>query len=187
MKKLANVADIYESKLTKLGARDRISRKHMSKKLEKAKKEYSKLKDQLDVLDAEDSKRKSQLDATRKNTNDVRKRVMDLHKSMQCMDLSNAQEAIFYNDDSSDVGYLINGKEYHIDFSDTGEMTPVEMRKHRKERKMSQKADANCAEDCAEPEHNHPEKLESTGDENSADDMNMAEDDLDSLYADLLA
>lgn len=183
MKKIAKVAGIYEATLVKEAAKERASRKQVDKMLGKAKSEYAKYKGQLDLLEAEDAKRKAQLDVTRRQTNDLRQKVMKMHKAMQCMDLANASDAVFYNDDSSDIGYIISGKEFHLEIDENGEMSLHPMRKFRSERKSSKK-DENCAEDCMDASHGHPV----AEDESLAkdEDFNVTDEDLDDLYASLL-
>lgn len=181
MKKIAEVAGIYEATLVKEAAKERASRKQVDKMLGKAKAEYAKYKGQLDVLEAEDAKRKAQLDVTRRQTNDLRQKVMKMHKAMQCMDLANASDAVFYNDDSADIGYIISGKEFHLEIDEHGEMNLHPMRKFRSERKSSKK-DENCAEDCMDASHGHV----SAEDNDSAEDFNVTDEDLDDLYSSLL-
>lgn len=192
MTKLAEVSQFFTNQLTKNAAKDRLGRNKVNKSLEKAKKEYSGHKTNLDQLEAQDGKLRVQLDNTRKLTNDARRRVMTLHKAMQSMDLANASDAIFYNDDSSDIGYIIDGKEYHLETDDTGEMKLIPMRQHRSERKKSLQEeelpaeDLGCAEDCMELDHGHEPKEEATAEEEEdCGDYQMSDDELDALYQSL--
>ena len=179
IKELFALASEFETKaLSKTAAKERVSRGKISKQLEKAKADYGRLKDSLDVMEANDAKLKSQLDETRKSTNEARQRILKMHKAMQNMDLSNANDAIFYNDESQDVGYVIDGKEFHLDIDDTGEVKLTPMGKHRKARKAPKQEeqkveDTHCADDeCGDESHGHEGKEK--------------EEDFDSLYASLV-
>src|ERR1041384_4534004 len=98
------LASEYEKKITKTAGKQRLSRFRISKTLEKTKK----MKDSMDVLEANDAKLKAQLDGTRKNVQEARSRIMKMHKAMQNMDLANANDAIFYDGNSADdIGYVI--------------------------------------------------------------------------------
>lgn len=196
MKKLSEVADKFAAKLTKNAAKDKVSRSKVTKMLDRAKADYAKQKGQLDILEVEDSKRKIQLDNSRRSTNDLRQHIMKMHKTMQCMDLASASDAIFYNDDSKDIGYMIGGKEFHLEIDEQGEMKLIPMRNYRKDRKLSlSPKDENCAEDCADPEHEHSGELtplnidvKSADDDedNSADqDYQLTDDDIEELYQSL--
>ena len=176
MENLIKVANLLETSLIKEGAKDRVSRNKVNKMLEKAKTEYGKLKSSLDNLEDQDSKLQIQLTNTRHLTNEARQRVIKLHKAIQSMDLASATDAIFYNDDSSDIGYIIRGKEYHLDINDAGDMVLHPMRQFRSERK-SKNSDAQCADDCVDLTHSHE----------SADKEELTEEALDSLYNSLLS
>lgn len=194
MNKLAEVSLFFTNQLTKTAAKDRLGRNKVNKSLEKAKKEYSGHKTNLDQLEAQDGKLRVQLDNTRKLTNDARRRVMTLHKAMQNMDLANASDAVFYNDDSNDIGYIIDSKEYHLETDEAGEMKLVPMRHHRSERKKSLQGDeavaedSGCAEDCMEADHGHEPKEEAPVEEKEecGDDYQMSDDELDALYQSLI-
>src|ERR1035437_1421123 len=141
----------------KTAGKQRLSRGRISKTLDKAKVDYSKLKGNLDSLEANDAKLRTQLDGTRKEVQDARKKIMQMHGAMKNMDLSNANDAVFYDGQSADdIGYIINGKEYHLDIDDSGEVSLTPMNKHRKANKPPKKEEEQCADDnCSDDTHEH--------------------------------
>lgn len=123
------------------GAKERLSRNKMQKALEKAKLEHKRLKENLDYLEVNDRKLKEQLEKTRSAHSDARSRILQLHKGLQHMDLANADDAVFYDDD---IGYVIKGKEYHLDVDDVGDLRLTPMNKWRKAQKEDK---ANMADE----------------------------------------
>lgn len=172
-KSIFAVANEYKEKFAKTAGKQRLSRGRISKSLDKAKGEYAKLKDSMDVLEANDAKLRGQLEGTRKSVQEARSRIMKMHKAMQNMDLANANDAIFYDGNSADdIGYVINGKEFHLDISDDGEVNLTPMNKHRKSKK---------------DELSSSKKEEEHKDEHEAnDDKKEDGEDFDDLYADLV-
>lgn len=187
---LFDLSQEFEYSLAKTAAKDRLGRNKVNKALEKAKKEYANHKGNLDQLEAQDSKLRIQLDNTRKSTNDARKRVITLHKAMQNMDLANASDAVFYNDNSEDIGYIIGGKEYHLKMDEEGEMELVPMRHFRSERKRSLLEDpSEDAKDEVIEELNQDiaegEEILDGADEPTQDEL-LSDDDLNILFQSLI-
>jgi len=197
VKEILRLAAQYENKLgsqVKTAAKEKVNRGRLAKKLERAKSDYSKLKSELDVLEANDSKLKQQLETTRSGAQKARKDIMQMHNAMQKMDLANANDAIFYADDE-DVGYVINGKEFHLDVDDTGDVKLTPMSAHRKSKKAPKKDEGCVDENCADDSHMHfgpgskevkPEK--DTANLGTFDDANDDKDmtEFDDLYATLV-
>ncbi len=135
-KEIKELADLFVQQTASLelpvktAARARITRKQMMRDLEKAKVKHKKLKEAVDIMDAQDSKLRTQLDSARKDLNQTRSSILTLHNALQGMDLSNADDVVFYDD--SQVGYVINGKEYHLNINEEGELSLMPMRAHRK-------------------------------------------------------
>jgi hypothetical protein len=148
VKDIFTLAFEYQNKLqplTKTAAKEKMNRGRMGKSLEKTKADYAKYKRDLDVLEADDAKLKEKLDTARGGAAAARQRMLKLHKAMQHMDLASANDAVFYADDE-DVGYVINGKEYHLDVDDTGDVKLTPMNAHRKAKK-GVKPDVGTAKD----------------------------------------
>jgi hypothetical protein len=196
VKDIFTLASEYQDKLQplmKTAAKEKMNRGKMSKTLERAKTEYGQLKKNLDMLEADDTKLKEKLESTRTGAAAARKKMMKIHKAMQCMDLANANDAIFYADDDEDVGYVINGKEFHLEVDNDGEVKLVPMSQHRKTKKS--KKDENCVDEgCADDAHAHVSKLDKKSkiqaeDEAEADDeedTDSGDGEFDDLYASLL-
>lgn len=162
------IAKNFQATLQKQAAKEKTSRKRLSKELEKAKLEYGKLKSLLDDLESKKSDLDIKLNKIKSECTSARKNMVKLHKTIQSMDISNASDAIFYNDESDDVGYVINGKEFHLDFDNDGELSLIPMLAHRRSKKQKDKEEAEA------------EELELD------QDLASAEDELTKLYNDLL-
>lgn len=197
VKDIFTLATQYQNTLQpriKTAGKDKMNRKRMSGTLEKAKGDYAKHKKELDILEADDTKLKEKLEATRSGAAAARKKMLQLHKAMSNMDLANANDAVFYADDE-DVGYVINGKEFHLDVDDVGDVKLTPMSAHRKSKK-TKKADENCTdENCADDSHNHfgpgDKKVKTDdesddGDDDEDDANNSGDGEFDDLYATLL-
>ncbi len=128
-----------EGGLEKTAAKDKIGRNKLSKILEKAKKEHSVNKRELDSLEAEDKKLREKLERSRKDTAVARSKVMKLHNAMQCMDVADASDVIFYDDD---VAYVVDAKEYHLEISVDGDIKLTPWREHRRSKKNEAKNEA---------------------------------------------
>lgn len=162
---ISKLAEQFAEKLNKMAAsKEQVPRKRLSKILEKEKLEYSKKKKMLDGLEAEAEKLNSKVDQLRGECQSDRKNIMKKHQALSNMDMANASDVIFYNDDSSDTGYVIDGKEYHLEIDDMGDLKLFPMRKHRAERKQK------------------PEENEVSDQEPS---MEVADEDVDNLYLNL--
>lgn len=169
---LNKIANNYSVKLTKLAAKDKLSRGKVSKSLEKDKAEYSKMKKTYDSLVAERDKLNEKVEALGATCQDFRKKIIKMHGALQKMDLSNASDAIFY--DTADIGYVIDGKEYHLEVDDMGDMKLVPMRQHRSSKKKEEYPEAD---DAMKQQENGEVFME-------ADDQLNA--DLDNLYDSLI-
>lgn len=172
------------NQFNKYAAKEKVTRKKVVSALEKAKKTYGQLKASLDSLESQAEKINSALEKTKSNCSAARKEMMKYHKTIQNMDLSNASDVIFY--ESSDVGYLINGTECHLDMDDVGDLRIVPMREHRKSKR--QKHDTNEVSYVNESDDSSDEDGSDTSDHETKDmdELNLTHDELDNLYASLL-
>lgn len=125
---------IFQEGVKKYAAKEKISRTKLNKALEKAKANYSKARTHLTALEKEYAKLESQLSASRAECNDARKHMNKLHNAAYNMDLSSATDAVFYQD-SDDVGYVVDGKEFYLEISDDGELNLTPWNKYRRDRK----------------------------------------------------
>lgn len=177
IKDIYSVSEQFESAVNKFAAKEKISRKKLVSALEKAKANYSKIKANLDSLEAQDRKIQVALEKARTDCNDSRRHMLKMHKAIQNMDLASASDAIFY--DSEDIGYVIDSKEYHLDLNDSGEMVLVPMNKYRRDKKK-------------EIKESEIEVAQDTSDEDDDQDFNdndegieALDSELDELYAKL--
>lgn len=164
--------------LTKIAAKEKTNRKRVVSSLEKAKSAYGKLKASLDSLEEQALRINESLEKTKSSCGLARKEMLKLHKVIQTMDLTNANEVVMY--DSGDVGYVIDGKECHVDVDDSGEMKKTRMRDHRREKKNDKKDTLDASYDPALDD-------DSSEDEGEVVDIADINDELDSLYADFMS
>lgn len=177
---ILKLAQEFETKTQSLkktsGGKERMSRAKMMKALEKAKNDHKSLKSTLDMLEANDAKLKGQLEQTKKDFQEARAKILKYHNGMQHSDLANASDVVFYDDDT---GYVIDGKEYHLDVDDgSGDLKLTLMSKHRKAKK-AEKAEPCMDANCADDSHQHPKKEKDEEDEEEeCMDTNDSDDQL---------
>lgn len=152
MDSLRKLSNHYQVKLISLAAKERTSKKKINKELERAKNEYSKHKSVVDDLEARKSDIERKLEVASGECAGARKKMLGLHKTIQHMDISNASDAVFYNDDYGDVGYVIGDKEYHLSINEDGEMSIVPMLTHRRNRKIKNQEEIKSEEAPVEGE-----------------------------------
>jgi hypothetical protein len=150
-----------------------MSRNTIQKAIAKAKKQHDALKSELDKLEADDSKLKTRLDDTRSKLQFTRKQLLNMHRGMQHMDIANADDAVFYDDDDR-IGYVIKGKEYHMDINDCGDVTLIPMGKYLREQRAQHAPEVAAVEDGAAVT---PEASVLDSETMSADDAGSISDD----------
>lgn len=167
-----------ESGIEKIAAKDKVGRNKLSKILEKAKKEHSVNKRELDSLEAEDRKLRAKLEKCRKDTSVARGKVMKLHNAMQCMDVADASDVIFYDDD---VAYIVDSKEYHLEISADGDIKLTPWREHRRAKKNEKK------EEVSEETNDTADSEELNSEEQDLELEGMDSDDIKEFYNKLWA
>lgn len=136
---ILEAAIAFEDVITKTAGKSKVSRNGIAKNIEKSKKTYKKLKSELDALEKEDAKRQKELNELRSRVSSLKKTIGNSHKVLQNLDVSNADDAVFYND-SDDVGYVIDGGEYHLEVKDDGELELTPMRQWRRSKKIEKES-----------------------------------------------
>lgn len=129
----AQVDQIYRTAAPKT----KMSRKQMAKNLEKSKAKFKHLKDALEVMEADDARLKNKLEQTRGALDSERQSIIKTHEALQKMDLADVDDAVFYDDD---IGYLINGKECHLEIGSNGHLVIIPMSQYKKNKKEEAKA-----------------------------------------------
>lgn len=132
---ILEAAIAFEEAISKTAGKSKVSRNGISKNIEKSKKTYKNLKSKLDILEKEDAKRQKELNELRSQVASLKKSIGNSHKVLQNLDVANADDAVFYND-SDDVGYVIDGGEYHLEVKDDGELELIPMRQWRRSKKL---------------------------------------------------
>ena len=151
---IKSVASHFSEVLNKVASRDKVTKKKLYKDLDKAKSEHNKLKSIVDDLESKKNDAQSKLDKIKSEYTAARKNMIKLHKTIQSMDISNASDVIFYNDALSDVGYVIDNKEYNLEINDDGEVELVPMHQYRKSKRQKQLEEEQAKEAQVEDELN---------------------------------
>jgi len=162
---ILEAAIAFEEAINKTAGKSKVSRNGISKNIEKSKKTYKNLKSKLDLLEKEDAKRQKELNELRSQVASLKKTIGNSHKVLQNLDVANADDAVFYND-SDDVGYIIDGGEYHLEVKDDGELELTPMRQWRRSKKLEK---ASVEE---EGEKENVSEDEDTSEEEKDDDTN---------------
>lgn len=160
---------MHDRSFNKLAAKDQQGKNKMSRSLEKQKSDYSKKKKILDQLEKQLNKIQEEYNDLKSQCSQARKSIMKLHRTLETMDLANASDAVFY--DTGDVGYVIDGKEFHVSINEGGDIEAVPMRKFRSSKNKESDQEEN-AEDANKAKDQEVDELDK---------------DVDSLYASLVA
>ena len=175
---ITSLAESFDRSLNKIAAKEKTSKKSLSKRLEKARAEHQKLSEEFKRVQKEFDKTKSVHDDLKSKVGAKRKEIISLQNAGQKMDLANASDAIFHQD-TNDVSYVIDGKEYHVEVDGEGEIQTVPWRDHRKAQKPAQPETTEEVGENAE----QPLDAEDCGDsEVVTDAANMDQAMLDDLY-----
>lgn len=161
MRNLHDLVATFNQVAVKTAAKDKVSRKQLTKMLEKSKQTYGKLKSECDSLEKQFRKLEEQLTSAKAEVSTARKQMLKLSKAAQDMDLSGATDVVFYQE-NDEVGFVFDGKEYHVSYNDSGDPELELMNKHRRKKK-----EVSVEE--------NPEVLEEE----------LSEDDVNNLYSNL--
>lgn len=170
---MKSLLEQFESGLAKTAAKEKVGRKQLSKDLEKSKARYRTLKSALDSMEAEAAKLNKKIEENRSVLQGERKKMVKLHDALQKMDLADASDCVFYDDDT---GYIVGGKEVHLDLNDAGDITITPMRAYRRslrEKDLSHSSEelSDLMQDLEEvSEGNSEETAEGNSEEDSEED-----------------
>lgn len=145
---ILDASNYYDKFLAKSAAKTKVSRNGVAKNIEKDKKKYKLLKSQLDALEAQNTELQEKIQKTKEEVAVLKKRIGGSHKVLHNLDISNADDAIIYNSD--DVGYIIDGGEYHLEVKDDGDLVLTPMKDWRKSKKIEKEGDEG-EEEVVEP------------------------------------
>jgi hypothetical protein len=120
---------------TKTAGRKKIERKQTEKELVKLEKKYSELHAEYKIVDKEFRKLELRRSELLGQTKSLGRQIKDLTNILNEMKLSGASGAMRYDD--GDLGYIIDGKEFHIEINDSDDVNYVLMREHRKAKKRA--------------------------------------------------
>lgn len=105
------------------------SRPQLEKELNKARKDFSTAQSDFNVNLAEFRAAQEKLEDARDRMNNSRKKILEITKFVQTMDLTGAS-AINQRGDS--VNYVMDGKEYHIDSSNLDNIHKIPWKEYKK-------------------------------------------------------
>ncbi len=142
----AEILEIPSASLYKEAGKKPMSRNNITKTIEKARKNHAALKKEYDSLQADDVKLKSRMEENKNKLQHTRKQIMTMHKGLNNMDMANAEDAVFYDDDDV-IGYMVDNKEFHMEICDDGEIKLIPMNKYRKECKSKKDEEKTSPEE----------------------------------------
>lgn len=119
----------------KTAGRKKIERKQAEKDLAKLEKKYSELHAEYKAVDKDFKKLEVKRFELLGQTKSLGRQIKDLTNILNEMKLSGGSGAMRYDD--GDIGYIIDGKEFHIEKTDSDDVNYVLMREHRKAKKRS--------------------------------------------------
>ena len=148
---IAKIINNFEETLEKKGAKSSSkSKSQVDRSWKKSKDNYSKLKAQYDKLQKEADKINARLDATKELLTSAKQDMLHYYKTKQLVDLSGASSVVMYENDTRDVGYVIDKEEYYLDLNDARDLVKVPMKEHKKSSKPKKEELAEDAEDLQE-------------------------------------
>ena len=159
----------------KIAGRKKIERKQTEKELTKLEKKYSELHAEYKLVDKEFKKLELKRAQLLGETKSLGRQIKDLTIILNEMKLSGASGAMRYDD--GDLGYIIDGKEFHIEKNDSDDVNYVLMREHRKAKKraLSEEEKQELQEEGLSPEE--IAEIDSSEDSSNIDDS-FSEPDL---------
>lgn len=142
MKEIAQLADRFEQQLGKTAGRTnkkKMSRKQMLKQFDKAKANYQNERKRLKGLEGQLAALDQQIQDCRDGMRGSRSDMLTLTDVLRTMDLADCKHAVMYENDTKDVGYLIDGVEHHIKVNEDGELEVTTLKDHRKSKRQEAK------------------------------------------------
>ena len=140
----------------------------------KAKEEHQKTRSELNELLSQKAQLDSKVDGAQAKYDAARDKLVQLNDVNQCMDLSGASAAVFYdNDDCVDVSYIIDGEEMYK--AEDGKY--ISLKERRKQHRAAAKNKDNASADMNE--ESCPEEADESGEDGdniSYDEPDEADD-----------
>ena len=175
---ITSLAESFDRSLNKIAAKEKTSKKSLSKRLEKARSEHQKLSEEFKRVQKEHSGVQARFDDLKGKVSAKRKEIISLQNAGQKMDLADASDAIFHQD-TNDVSYVIDGKEFHVDVDGEGNVNTVPWRDHRKAQKPVEPETFEGTEELTDEVSNAEDCADPPGEQDAA---NMDQAMLDDLY-----
>ena len=175
---ITSLAESFDRSLTKIAAKEKTSKKSLSKRLEKARAEHQKLSEDFKKVQKEHSGVQARFDELKGKVSAKRKEIISLQSAGQKMDLADASDAIFHQD-TNDVSYVIDGKEFHVELDGDGNVNTVPWRDHRKAQKPVEPEMTEGTEETTDEVSNAEDCADPPGEQDAA---NMDQAMLDDLY-----
>jgi len=186
---IEHLARKFEAQLAQKVAAKRgtkMNAKKIQKELEKARKEYKECRSKLIGLESELERIEGQIQDSRDGQRSSRTKMFKMREVLQNMDLADSNYAIFYDNDASDVGYIVDGEENYLDMTDEGEVSLIPMKTHRSDQRRLKKEEVEADDtftsidgDDESYEEPEPEDEDECEDEDEDEDDDNSSDDFD--------
>lgn len=141
MRNIGELAEQFEDKLQKEAARGRKkakkrqrTRNQINKDLGGQKKKYQESRKKLSELEKKRDRLERNINECRDSMRSSRSDMLNCTDVLKNMDLADCRHAIFYDNDTKDVSYIIDGSEQHIDIDDIGDVRFKPMKQYQLER-----------------------------------------------------
>ena len=183
MRNIGELAKQFEEKLQKEAARGRKkakkrqrTRNQINKDLVTQKKKYQESRKKLSDLEKKRDYIEKMINECRDNMRSSRSDMLTCTDVLKNMDLADCRHAIFYDNDTNDIAYLIGGSEQHINIDDIGDIRLQPMKEYQLER-LREERDKKKQEDDADA--TATDIPPSIGPEEEGDDAMLADDGFD--------
>lgn len=135
----------------------KMSKKRLEQSLDKYTEDYKEAKRARGKLELESAKLLEKLDIAKDKMTQARSKMFKLNDIIGKMDLADSEHVVLYDtEDLTDIAYIVDGEECHLNVDSNGVIDAVPMKKHKKLQKEESKAkeleDQNKVEDEVEDE-----------------------------------
>jgi hypothetical protein len=176
---IEHLARKFESRLApKRAARrgTRMNAKKIVKELDRARKTYKESRNRLKMLAAELERIEGQIQDCRDGVRGSRSEMLKKNQVLQNMDLADANYAVFYDNNSADVGYIVGGDEHHIDLNEDGEISLTPMNERRRQQRAERLSNNEIPPSIADDEDYDADDYDDSEDEQESNDSDESDE-----------
>ena len=190
MKNIGEIAQDFADAVEKNAARGRQktkkrkrTRRQITKDLEGQKKKYQTERKRLSDMEKKRDRLEKDISECRDSMRSSRGNLLNFTDVLKNMDLSDCRHAIFYDNDTQDVGYILDGNEVHLSTNDEGDLDQLSMKDHQIQRKRQMRDEKRQQQqDSAQadiPPSIGPDEVDAEVDDSIADDSDYVWDSHD--------